>query len=237
MSASSANDTEKSNAKPFTNGAESPLPRNASSRTIPPRMKNSLIACGIVLLGLNAASVYLPNQNLTLAAQTASAAIGMVLVFLAIRPQTNREPRPAAPSSPLPPPPRAEAEIVAFLALLQQHGRLVDFAKEDITAASDAQIGSAARVVHAGCRKILDEYFEITPLQNAEEGASLTLEAGYDAPAYRLLGSVPEHPPYKGKLLHPGWIAQNVKLPRITDTNEKRPWPVLAPAEVEVNGN
>jgi hypothetical protein len=206
-------------------------------------MKNSLIACGIVLLGLNAASVYLPTQNLTLAAQTASAAIGMVLVFLAIRPQTNREPRPAAPSSPLPPlpplppPPRAEAEIVAFLALLQQHGRLVDFAKEDITAASDAQIGSAARVVHAGCRKILDEYFEIAPLQNAEEGASLTLEAGYDAPAYRLLGSVPEHPPYKGKLLHPGWIAQSVKLPRITDTNEKRAWPVLAPAEVEVNGN
>jgi hypothetical protein len=114
---------------------------------------------------------------------------------------------------------------------------LVDFAKEDIAAASDAQIGSAARVVHAGCRKVLDEYFEITPLQNAPEGSSLTLESGYDAPAFRLLGSVPEHPPYKGKLLHPGWIAQSVKLPRLTGTTEKRPWPVLAPAEVEVSGN
>ena len=200
-------------------------------------MKNSLIACGAVLLGLNAAAVYFPEQNLTLAAQTASAAIGMVLVFLVIRPQAARKPDATAPAKPVTPPPRAEAEIVALLALLQEHGRLVDFAKEDITAASDAQIGSAARVVHAGCRKVLDEYFEIAPLQSIPEGTPLTLETGYDAPAFRLLGSVPENPPYKGKLLHPGWIAQSVKLPRVTGTTEKRPWPVLAPAEVEVGGN
>ena len=213
------------------------MPRKAASRTIPPLMKNSLIASGAVLLGLNAASVYFPQQNLTLAAQTVSAAIGMVLVFLAIRRQTQRKPEVAATSKPTTPPPRAEAEIVAFLALLQEHGRLVDFAKEDIAAASDAQIGSAARVVHAGCRKVLDEYFDITPLQNAPEGSSLTLESGYDAHTFRLLGSVPEHPPYKGKLLHPGWIAQSVKLPRLTGTTETRLWPVLAPAEVQVSGN
>ena len=100
-------------------------------------MKNSLIASGAVLLGLNAAAVYLPEQNLTLAAQTASAAIGMVLVFLAIRPQPKQKLETTAPAKPATPPPRAEAEIVAFLALLQEHGRLVDFAKEDITAASD----------------------------------------------------------------------------------------------------
>jgi hypothetical protein len=200
-------------------------------------MKNSLIACGAVLLGINAATVYFPEQNLTLAAQTVSAAIGMVLVFLAIRPQPRQKLEAAAPAKPAIPPPRAEAEIVAFLALLQEHGRLVDFAKEDIAGASDAQIGSAARVVHSGCRKVLDEYFEINPLQTAAEGTSLTLEAGYDAPTFRLLGSVPENPPYKGKLLHPGWVAQSVKLPRVTGTTEKRPWPVLAPAEVEVSGN
>ena len=200
-------------------------------------MKNSLIACGAVLLGLNAAAVYFPEQNLTLAAQTVSAAIGMVLVFLAIRPQPKQKTETAAPAKPATPPPRAEAEIVAFLALLQEHGRLVDFTKEDIAAASDAQIGSAARVVHAGCRKVLDEYFEINPLQNSPEGTALTLESGYDAPAFRLLGSVPENPPYKGKLLHPGWIAESVKLPRVTGTTDKRPWPVLAPAEVEVSGN
>jgi hypothetical protein len=199
-------------------------------------MKNSLIACGALLLGLNAASVYFPQPNLTLAAQTVSAAIGMVVIFLAIRPQQHRQPETAKASTPPPAPPRAEAEIVAFLALLQEHGRLVDFAKEDITAASDAQIGSAARVVHAGCRKVLEEFFEISPVQSATEGAPLTLEAGFDAPAYKLLGSVPDQPPYKGKLLHPGWAAQSVKLPRVTGTSAQRPWPVLAPAEVEVGG-
>jgi hypothetical protein len=200
-------------------------------------MKAPLIASGIVLLAINAAAVYLPEKNLTLAAQTASAAIGLVCVFLAIRKQPAK-PAAAAPSAPIAPPPppaRPEAEIVAFLALLQEHGRLVDFAMEDITSASDQQLGAAARVVHSGCRKVLDDYFEISPLRSEAEGAGVTLEAGFDAPAHRLLGSIPAHPPYKGKLLHPGWSARGVKLPRVTGTTDARPWPVLAPAEVEVS--
>jgi hypothetical protein len=200
-------------------------------------MKAPLIASGVVLLAVNAAAVYLPDQNFTLAAQTASAAIGLVCVFLAIRKQPKK-PTPAAPIQPIappPPPPRPEAEIIAFLGLLQEHGRLVDFAMEDITSASDQQLGAAARVVHSGCRKVLEDYFEISPLRSEAEGAAVTLEAGFDAPAHRLLGSIPAHPPYKGKLLHPGWSARTVKLPRVTGTTDQRPWPVLAPAEVEVS--
>ena len=203
----------------------------------PAPMKATLIGSGILLLGVNAAAVYFPNPDFTLAAQTASAALGMVMVFLGIRPQRQKKiATPPAPTTPLPPPPRPEAEIVAFLALLQEQARLVDFAKEDVTAASDAQLGAAARVVHSGCRKVLDEYFDITPLRTEQEGAPLMLEAGYDAPAHRLLGSVPAHAPYKGKLMHPGWIARTVKLPRVTGTTDARPWPVLAPAEVEITG-
>lgn len=200
-------------------------------------MKVSLVASGLVLLAINAAAVYLPDKNLALAAQTSSAAIGLVCVFLAIRKQPKK-PTPSAPAAPIappPPPPRPEAEIVAFLSLLQEHGRLVDFTKEDITSASDQQLGAAARVVHAGCRKVLNDYFEIAPFRSESEGANVTLEAGFDAPAHRLLGSVPPHPPYKGKLVHPGWAARSVKLPRVTGTTDQRPWPVLAPAEVEVS--
>lgn len=199
-------------------------------------MKAPLLASGIVLLAINAAAVYLPDNNLTLAAQTTSAAIGLVCVFLAIRKQPKK-PAPAAPTAPIAPPPappRPEAEIIAFLALLQEHGRLVDFAKEDITSATDQQLGAASRVVHAGCRKVLDDYFDIAPLRSESEGSPVTLESGFDAPAHRLLGSVPAHAPYKGKLLHPGWTARSVKLPRVTGTTDARPWPVLAPAEVEV---
>ncbi len=199
-------------------------------------MKAPLVACGIILLAVNAAAVYQPDKNLVLAAQTVSASIGLVCVFLAIRKQPEK-PAPAVPTAPVAPPtppPRPEAEIVAFLSLLQEHGRLVDFAKEDITSASDQQLGAAARVVHAGCRKVLDEYFEIAPFRRESEGSPVTLEAGFDAPAHRLLGSIPAHPPYRGKLVHPGWAARSVKLPRVTGTTDQRPWPVLAPAEVEV---
>lgn len=202
----------------------------------PAPMKPTLIGSGIVLLGVNAAAVYFPNPDLTLAAQTASAALGLVMLFLGIRPERRKViATPPAPSTPPPAPPRPEAEIVAFLALLQEHARLVDFAREDITAAPDAQLGAAARVVHSGCKKVLDEYFDIAPLRGEAEGSALTLEAGFDAPAHRLLGSVPPHAPYKGKLVHPGWVARSVKLPRVTGTTNSRPWPVLAPAEVEVS--
>jgi len=200
-------------------------------------MKAPLIASGFVLLGINAAAVYHPDPNLTLAAQTVSAAIGLVCVFLAIRKQPQNATTPAViqPIAPPPAPPRPEAEIAAFLALLQENGRLVDFAKEDITAATDQQLGAAARVVHAGCRKVLSDYFEISPLRTENEGTAVTLEPGYDAPAHRLLGSVPPNPPYSGKLIHPGWIAKSIKLPRVTGTTDQRPWPVLAPAEIEIS--
>ena len=46
-----------------------------------------------------------------------------------------------------------------LLNLLQKEARFIDFIKEDITAYSDADIGAAARVVHEGCNKTLDEYF------------------------------------------------------------------------------
>jgi len=45
---------------------------------------------------------------------------------------------------------------VQMLALLQREGRLIDFVLEDLTAYSDAQIGAAARDVHAGCHRVLD---------------------------------------------------------------------------------
>jgi hypothetical protein len=199
-------------------------------------MKSTLIGSGILLLGVNAAAIYLPTHELTIGAQATSAALGLLIIFFGLRPGRRKViAQPPAPTTPPPPPPRPEAEIVAFLALLQENARLVDFSKEDITAAPDAQLGAAARVVHSGCRKVLAEYFDITPIRTEPEGTTLTLDAGYDAAAHRLLGSVPTHAPYKGKLVHPGWIARTVKLPRVTGTTESRPWPVLAPAELQIS--
>jgi len=202
-------------------------------------VKKLLMSTGGLVLALNASAVFYPDPNVKAGVEITSALLGLAVLFFASKASAPQPPPSAAtapmpPCAPPPPLPRAEAEIVAFLALLQEQGRLVDFVKEDVATASDQQLGAAARVVHAGCRKVLEEYFDIAALHTGNEGDKVILASGYDAAAHRLLGAVPENPPYTGKLLHPGWVARSVKLPRVTGTTDQRPWPVLAPAEVEL---
>ena len=205
-------------------------------------VKKLLMGTGGLVLALNASAIFYPDPNLKAGIEVSSALLGLVVLFFAAKASTQQaatavESAPMPPCAPPPPPPRAEPEIVAFLALLQEQGRLVDFVKEDVAGASDQQLGVAARVVHAGCRKVLEEYFEIAAIHTGNEGDNVVLASGYDAAAHRLLGAVPENPPYTGKLLHPGWVARSVKLPRVTGTTDQRPWPVLAPAEVELGAS
>jgi hypothetical protein len=127
---------------------------------------------------------------------------------------------------------QAEAEILAFFALLQEKGRLVDFLMENLTGFDDAQVGAAARVIHQGCSEVLKEYFKITPVSEAEEGSQVTVPAGYAAEEYRLIGKLSGNPPFTGKLIHKGWKTEYVKLPRLTKTQRLPP---IAPAEVELS--
>jgi len=62
---------------------------------------------------------------------------------------------------------RADAEVVNFLAILQEKGRLVDFLMDDITAYDDAQVGAAARVIHQGCKAALQEHFKISRFEES----------------------------------------------------------------------
>lgn len=207
--------------------------------------KTLLLVIGALLVVASAVAWLSPSSGLTQVALAVSGLCGVATLVLAGRiaseARGTREPAaaiekeaPAPRDRPVEPAPRAEAEVVAFLALLQEGGRLVDFVREDLAGASDAQIGAAARVVHAGCRRAIDEHFEIEPVAKEPEGTEVVLESGYDASAYRLLGTVPDQPPYRGKLLHPGWAIRSVKLPRVTGVTEERPWPVVAPAEVDL---
>src|SRR5258708_20547721 len=82
---------------------------------------------------------------------------------------------------------QAEAEIVSFLATLQERGRLVDFLMEDVTTYDDAQVGAAARVVHEGCRAALQEHFKIRSLREEHERSSVTIPVGYAPHTYRLI--------------------------------------------------
>jgi hypothetical protein len=128
---------------------------------------------------------------------------------------------------------QAEAEVVSFLATLQERGRFVDFLMDDITAHGDAQVGAAARVVHAGCRAVLQEHFRIHPVRQECEGSIVQVAAGYPADEYRLLGSIKGQAPFSGVLVHRGWKTDAVKLPRILGNSADR-LPTIAPAEVEL---
>ena len=118
-----------------------------------------------------------------------------------------------------------------LLSLMQRDARLIDFTMENLTSYSDAEIGAAARVVHEGCRKVLNEHFTIVPIREESEGSSITLKEGFDAAAIRLTGNVVGKAPFQGSLPHRGWRATDTRLPKLTENHEAS---VLAPAEVEL---
>lgn len=118
-----------------------------------------------------------------------------------------------------------------LLATLQEEARLLDFIAEDVASYSDDQVGAAARGVHAGLVRALKERVSFSPLRSEEEGDTVTLEDGYSPASVRLVGSPSGEAPWKGCLVHPGWIATRVALPQPTGGGDSR---ILAPAEIEV---
>ena len=120
---------------------------------------------------------------------------------------------------------------LALLALLQREGRLIDFAGESLDAFSDADIGAAARDVHRGCKKVLDQCFTFEAVMPGQEDARVSVPKGFDPAEVRLIGEAKGEPPFGGTLRHHGWRATRAQLPALTDGLDRA---VVAPAEVEV---
>ncbi|MCR4412704.1 MAG: DUF2760 domain-containing protein [Thermoguttaceae bacterium] len=141
------------------------------------------------------------------------------------------EPKPALVKKPEPKP-AARSEALTLLAALQREARFVDFVKESLAGYSDAQIAAAAREVHRDCGAVLERFFALVPAVTQEEGSMLEVPAGYDAGRYRLIGNVTGQPPYRGRLVHPGWEATRCELPSWSGKEESAR--VVAPVEVEI---
>jgi hypothetical protein len=118
-----------------------------------------------------------------------------------------------------------------LLGLLQKEARFLDFVQENIAGYADSEIGAAARVVHEGCRKVLGQHFELEPVRKEQENSRLTLPKGFDASQVRVSGNIVGEPPFTGLLIHRGWRASRVKLPKIVEGHDVH---ILAPAEVEL---
>ena len=121
---------------------------------------------------------------------------------------------------------------LALLALLQREGRLVDFLRESLDAHSDADIGAAARDVHRGCRKVLEQHLAFEPVMPGAEEEKVSVPKGFDPAEIRLIGEAKGEPPYRGTLRHHGWRVTEAKLPALADGIDRT---VVAPAEVELS--
>ena len=118
-----------------------------------------------------------------------------------------------------------------LLSLLQKEARFIDFIKEDVTSYSDADIGVAARVVHEGCNKALNEHFSLAAIRNEQEGSKVTLPQGFDAGTVRLTGNITGAAPFTGTLIHKGWQVTKINLPKLTQGHDAT---IIAAAEVEL---
>jgi hypothetical protein len=198
----------------------------------------SIIFC-IALLALNTLTLFTAASRFHSYLSVASFVVALaLLVAILVNHGEGLEPKraQAEAAKPIPFPPaneQAEAEIVGFLATLQEKGRLIDFLMDDVTTFNDAQVGAAARVVHEGCKAVLMEHFRIRPVREESEGTSVTIAAGYPADEYRLIGKISGAAPFSGTLVHRGWKTEAVKLPRIVRVGANR-LPTIAPAEVEL---
>ena len=202
-------------------------------------MRMVMIVAALLLAAVSAAAMVPAAEPIRPYLSSVALALA-ILVAIGVFWQPRAEalpPAPAAepvrPASKPPQAPRADAEVVHFLSMLQEKGRLVDFLMDDINAYSDAQVGAAVRVVHAGCKAVLEDHFAIGPVRTEPEGSRVQVPAGYSAGAYRLVGKIAGSAPFTGVLVHRGWKTDIVKLPQLL-RDAADPLPAIAPAEVDV---
>ena len=124
------------------------------------------------------------------------------------------------------------ADLIWPLYLLQRETRLIDFLLEDISSAPDELVGAGVREVHTKCRKYLLEKLSLQPVIPKEEGATVTIEEGFNPSKIMLTGFLEGNPPYSGILKHQGWQVLSSQIPEATESFRMNP--VLAQAELEI---
>jgi len=140
-----------------------------------------------------------------------------------------------APTAAAPAPaPDAGSDALILLSLLQDRGRFLDFVAEDIGAYSDAQVAAASRVVHQGCKAVINECLALAPAHPGAEGDRITVDPAADPNRYRLQGKLAPQPPYSGVVVHRGWKTTRLALPRRTRPIDPSGENIIAPVDVEV---
>lgn len=118
------------------------------------------------------------------------------------------------------PQPRAvedRSDAITLLVALQREARLIDLVKEDFGKYSDSQIGAAARPCLQQCAATLDRLFGLRAIESAEDGQVISVPISASPARYMWIGEgTSEELAMSGKLVHHGWEASQVELPKWT---------------------
>lgn len=124
------------------------------------------------------------------------------------------------------------SDAITLLVALQREARLIDLVKDNLGQYSDAQIGAAARPCLQQCAATLDRLFGLRAIAPVADGQSIAVPSNASPTRYTWIGeSTGEDQTTSGKLVHHGWEASQVELPKWTgDTVDAR---VIAPVQVK----
>jgi len=79
---------------------------------------------------------------------------------------------------------------------------------------------------------VIRKHLTLEPVLGEEEGAQVTVPAGFDPSAIRLVGNVSGQPPFRGTLQHAGWRVKASTIPKPAEGQDEF---ILMPAEVELS--
>jgi hypothetical protein len=77
----------------------------------------------------------------------------------------------------------------------------------------------------------LANYFTFESIHSENEEANVTVPAGFNPSEVRLTGHITGEAPFNGTLIHKGWRATHVTLPKTIKGHDAS---IIAPAEVEL---
>ena len=151
--------------------------------------------------------------------------------------QTGDEPARAASEPPQDSSDALEPEVTGALQLLrilQREGRFIDFIEQDIEGFPDADVGTAARVVHSGCRVALHAQMKLATISTTQEDQPASLRDAREVQSgrWKLTGNVSGTPPHRGVVRHCGWLVEECHLPKSVGHDDAR---ILCPAELETS--
>ena len=125
-------------------------------------------------------------------------------------------------------------EAIQLLRLFQEEGRLMDFLQRDIQSFPDERVGAVARIVHQGCRRVIQEYIDIVPAVSQGEGEQISWSASDLTAQIRLVGHSGASAATTGTVLHRGWAVRRASLPTLLHPTSPGSLSILVPAEVDV---